>query len=55
MTTDIRWHQRLANFDKALAELTEALALAIQSQFYPAFVALQLSLSTYKQQTNSGQ
>lgn len=142
MTTDIRWHQRLANFDKALAELTEALALAssrplskleqqgliqtfkynyelawncikdfyefqgetdiqgsrdairlgfsrglladgeiwmqmiksraltshtynqetanavalaIRSQFYPAFVALQHSLSTYKQQTNSSQ
>ncbi len=28
MNSDIRWQQRLANFTKALAELTEAVALA---------------------------
>ena len=30
MNTDIRWQQRLANFTKALTELSEAIALAEQ-------------------------
>ncbi len=30
MNTDIRWQQRLANFTKALAELSEAIALTQQ-------------------------
>ncbi|PKM17977.1 MAG: nucleotidyltransferase [Gammaproteobacteria bacterium HGW-Gammaproteobacteria-15] len=30
MNTDIRWQQRLANFTKALAELSDAIALAEQ-------------------------
>ena len=30
MNTDIRWQQRLANFTKVLAELSEAIALAKQ-------------------------
>lgn len=30
MTQDIRWHQRLANFSLALAELTQAVQLSAQ-------------------------
>lgn len=30
MNTDIRWHQRLTNFTKALAELSETIALTKQ-------------------------
>lgn len=30
MKTDIRWHQRLENYNKALSNLTEAVELAMQ-------------------------
>lgn len=35
LNKDIRWHQRLSNFDKALSRLTEGVELAKQRELSP--------------------